>query len=223
VGYDAVLRRLADRHGYRVAEVGKLMRAARAAGGKLLEDDQVHLTQEGYRVMTRAVLDGLGFQDVPVPRELKVEPMPGLVREWKIRPIPEAGTPLTEDSVRALNPDAGWKSFTLPEQEPVAHWWMDQERRRGFAVALDKKIGPAKAYQGVATLDEKRARKAYVNTGGQLEAVWVNGRRVYKNAGWTGWHAGKERVPVELKPGRNTVVIETGGQFFLSLTEDNTW
>src|SRR5262245_867127 len=63
--YIAVLRRLAAKESYSVAEVHARMQEGR----ELLETDQVHLTFEGYRIMARAVLDGLGHKDVPVPAE----------------------------------------------------------------------------------------------------------------------------------------------------------
>ena len=133
------------------------MQAARQGGKNLLEDDQVHLSYDGYRVMTRAVLDGLGYKDVPVPAELKVKPMPGIIREWRLRAAPEKESPLTEKSVLDLKPDGAWKTYQLPETERAAHWWMDQERQRGFAVATDKLVGAAKGYQGVAYREEKGA------------------------------------------------------------------
>ncbi len=34
---------------------------------------------------------------------------------------------------------------------------------------------------------------------------------------------GKERIPAELKAGRNVSVIETGDAFFLSVTDDDQW
>jgi lysophospholipase L1-like esterase len=217
--FNAALRRVAGKYGARVAEVHRLLRAARAEGTAVLEEDQVHLTFAGYRVMARAVLDALGHKGVAVPKELKVALMPGVVRHWKVKAL---GKPLDEKAVRALKPDATWKALDLPRKGRVAHWWQDQERRRGFALGLDEVAGKARGYVGVATVEAK-AGKAFLNTGAQLSAVWLNGRRVYKSAGWTGWHAGKERVPVELKKGKNVLVIETGSAFFLSITADDDW
>jgi hypothetical protein len=65
--------------------------------------------------------------------------------------------------------------------------------------------------------------KVFFNTGAHLESIWLNGKRIYHNEAWTGWHAGKERVPAELREGRNTILIETGGEFFLSVTDDDSW
>ncbi len=220
--FNAVLRRLAAKSGCKVAEVFKGMSEARDAGKKVLEPDEVHLSYDGYLVMARAVLDGLGYKDVPLPKEFKVELLPGVVRDWQLRVLGDKET-LDEKTVAALKPDDFWKRVTLPETEAQAHWWMDQERKRGYAVSLAKLIGPGKGYVGVATIEAKEARQAWVNTGADLRSVWLNGKRIYKNEGWTGWHAGKERIAVPLQAGQNVLVIEAGGQFFLSVTENNDW
>jgi hypothetical protein len=199
------------------------MSAAREAGTKVLEPDEVHLSYEGYKVMARAVLDGNGFKDVALPKEFKVGLMPGVIGEWKLRPVGEKEAALDEKSAAAVKPDDSWKSYALPEQEAQEHWWMDQERKRGFAVSLVKKIGAGKSYLGVATIESAKPRTVYFNTGSDLRTVWLNGKRIYKNEGWTGWHAGKERIAAELLAGRNTIVIESGGQFFLSVTDTNDW
>ena len=54
--------------------------------------------------------------------------------------------------------------------------------------------------------------------------MWLNGEKVYDiKERWTGWHAGKERVPVELRAGENTLAIEALDGFFVSLTDDRDW
>jgi acyl-CoA thioesterase-1 len=192
--YIAILRKLAKQHGMRIAEVHQFMQEARKAGRMMNEPDEVHLSFDGYQVMTRAVLDGLGYKDVAVPKELKLTPMPGIIKEWRIRPTAEKEPPLDEKAVTAVAPDDAWKTVTLPEKEPVKHWWMDHERQRGLAVSLDKSVGKGKGYVGVATVDAEQPRAVFFNTGAQLQAVWLNGQRIYKNDGWTGWHPGKERI-----------------------------
>jgi lysophospholipase L1-like esterase len=205
--YIEILRRLASKEGYAVAEVHAGMAEARTAGRELLEPDQVHLTLEGYRVMARAVLDGLGHRGAPVPAEPAPEPMAGLVREWTIRALPE-GKPVP---------------LTLPQSAKAAHWWFDQERRRGFAIELDKSVGPGRRFAASAVLESAAARDVFFNTGAQLESITLNGRLLWKGEGWTGWHAGKERIAARLAPGRNTIEIESGAAFFLSVTEENNW
>ena len=88
---------------------------------------------------------------------------------------------------------------------------------------MEKLVGPGKSYLGVATIDAAKPRTVYFNTGAHLQTIWLNGKRIYKSEGWTGWHAGKERVPAELIAGKNTVIIETGSAFFLGVTDDNAW
>jgi len=206
-GYIEILRRIASKEGYAIAEVHDRMSEARAAGRELLEPDQVHLTFEGYRVMARAVLDALGRKELAVPDALVLEPMAGLLRDWKLRALPD-GEP---------------KTLTLPRPEPAAHWWFDQERRRGFAVELDKVAGPAKRFQATATIESKEARDVFFNTGADLSSIRLNGAPLWKSEGWSGWHAGKERIPARLAAGANAVEIECGASFFLSVTDGNNW
>jgi hypothetical protein len=205
--YIGILRRIATKEGYAVADVHLRMQEARTAGRELLEPDQVHLTFEGYRVMARAVLDAMGRTDLAVPDALAIEPMAGLIREWKIRALPD-GEP---------------KALTLPQAGSSAHWWMDQERRRGFAVELDKTAGAGKRFRSTATIDSKDARDVFFNTGADLAEVRLNGRLLWKSDGWTGWHAGKERIAARLSAGANAIEIESGGSFFLSVTDENNW
>jgi lysophospholipase L1-like esterase len=201
--YIEILRRLAARQAYAVAEVRSLMNG----GQGLLEPDQVHLTFEGYRVMARAVLDALGHKGIAVPAELNLAPMPGVVREWKIRALP----------------DGEMKTLTLPQSGKTAHWWFDQERARGFAVELDKALGPGKRFGASATMESKEPRDVYFNTGAELGSLSLNGKPLWKNEGWTGWHAGKERIAARLAAGTNTIEIEAGTSFFLSVTDENGW
>ena len=200
--YIAALRRLASAHGGAVAEVQARMQEARTEGRILLEPDEVHLTFEGYRVMARAVLDALGRTDAAVPAELAVEPMAGILHEWKIRALPDGES----------------RTLTLPQPGKASHWWIDQERRRGFAVELG-----GKRLAATASLESKEARDVYFNTGADLASIALNGMRIWKSDGWTGWHAGKERIAARLVAGTNTIEIESGGSFFLSVTDDNSW
>jgi len=223
--FNAALRALARREGYRVADVNDLMQKARAAGTEAMEEDHVHPNYQGHRIMARALLDALGYADVPVPAEMKVSLMPGIVREWKLRAVAGKATPLDDAAAAALQADATWTAYSLPETEAVANnWWLEQERKRGLAVTLEKALGKAPAYEGLAAIEAAQAKTAYLNTGAALQSVWLNGKRVYA-AGeeWKGWHPGRERMPVELRAGRNTLVIRTGNAFFLSITDDNTW
>ncbi|MCY3022452.1 MAG: SGNH/GDSL hydrolase family protein [Planctomycetota bacterium] len=216
--FNGALRRLAQREGYRLADVNALMQAARAAGTEVMEEDHVHPNYQGHRVMARAVLDALGYADVPVPKELKVAPLPGIVREWKVRAVQGKKEPPAEE------PAADWTAYSLPEKEPIANWWQDQERRRGLAMSLDRVLGKADRYRATAEFSTDKAKAACVNTGGLLQRVWLNGTLIYKATDeWRGWHPGRERIQADLVAGKNVITIETGPQFFLSITETNDW
>src|SRR5262249_23714710 len=175
----------------------------------------------GQRLRARALLDALGHADVPVPGELSVGRLPGVVKEWRVRIAPAGQSPLTERLVADLGPQGpGWTTWALPEKGPAPKWWLEQERKRGFVLTLDKGLGKAQVYQGVAHLHSEGAKQAFLYTGGQLGSIWLNGKRVYKNRGWTGWHPGSERLPVRLRAARNVLVVESGSEFFLSITPD---
>lgn len=222
VQYNAELRRLAQRFTCPVADAFTLEAAARAAGQQVLEEDSLHPNFAGHRLLARAILDAMGHPQVAVPVRYEPAPCPGVVGTWLLRALPDK-QPLTPAAVQGLAPDATWKKLELPEAEPQDNWWLDGERRRGFALSLKTRIGQAPRYVGVAEIAEPAARQAVLNTGAGLQAAWLNGERVYVNKDWHGWHAGRERLPVSLKAGRNVIVIEATDNFFLSLTPDADW
>lgn len=221
--YNAVLREMAAEFGYRIADVNTAMDQARRRGANLLSPDDVHLNAEGYRVLARTLLDAMGYEKVALVPELKLAPMPGIIAEWRMKALEGKPQPLDEKAAAALSPDETWVVYRLPETQPLDEWWPEQERQRGFAMSVQKLVGPGKGYIGMATIESAGPRTVFFNTGAQLQAIWLNGRKLYQSEGWTGWHAGKERIMAELRAGTNTVVIETSGQFFLSVTDRGDW
>lgn len=216
------IRQLGEGFGCPVAEVYEPFQQAVAAGVRTTEADDCHLNFNGYRIMTRALLDALGHAGVPVPLTQKLTPLPGLIQAWKIRARGVGEEPLTVETVAAVKPDARWIDYVLPEVEPIGHWWRDQERLRGVAMQAGIRLGKAEHVIGRAELDEPVARQAYLNTGSGLAAAWLNGEQVYRQ-GKAGWTLGRERIPVRLHAGRNLVIIEGGAEFFVSITEGPDW
>ena len=146
--------------------------------------------------------------------------LPGVIRRWKILRVTGDRPRLDGKSVAALEVDRAWDDYSLPEERPVANWWLDQERRRGVAVALQDSLGPAKSFLAVADLPSRAARSACINLGGAPASVWLNGKRLYGLGDPNrGWHPGAWRIPVRLQPGTNRLVVESGGRFFASVTE----
>ena len=230
--YVAVIRKVAADEGYPVAENNALMQAARREGRELMADDGIHPNYLGQGLMARAILDAMGHADVPLPKEFRPALFPGVVREWRMRlaPLDEQGKPqrLTEASVRQLRPDDSWKTYSLPDpvpaSKPPAEDWWEQERRNGFGLRVHEAVGKG-LVQAVAVLDSPQPREAFINTGVGISTVWLNGARLHEQGpAWTGFHAGKERLPVQLRRGRNEIAVEIDGpQFFLSVTGKLAW
>lgn len=223
-GYAAVMHKVAAQYGLAVAEVNQLMQQGKAAGDNLIEEDQVHPNFAGQRVIARAVLDALGYKDVPVPQVAKTALFAGVVQDWQMRVSPDK-QPLDDQRVLAVKPDHTWTALHLPEATVQTAPWLEIERQNGFALSLPQLIGKGASYQGVAVLKARKARTVFVNVGAQVNAVWLNGTSIYNRIEppWTGYHAGRARVQTALQKGNNTIIIETSEQFFLSVTDNNDW
>ncbi|HPD14452.1 MAG TPA: SGNH/GDSL hydrolase family protein [Planctomycetota bacterium] len=230
--YIEVIRKVAADEGYPVAENNTLMQAARREGRELMADDGIHPNYLGQSLIARSILDALGHHDVPLPREFRPALFPGVVREWKMRLAPldahQKPQRLTEAVVRQLAPDASWKTYHLPDpppaSQPSAEDWWEQVRRNGFGLRVHQVAGKG-LVQAVAAIECARARDAFVNTGIGIATVWLNGVKLHdQGTAWTGFHAGKERLPANLRRGRNEIVVEIDGpQFFLSVTDKLAW
>jgi acyl-CoA thioesterase I len=216
---NAIVRRLAAEEQLPLAEVFYPMEAARAKGADLWEDDGRHLNLEGYRIMSRAVLDAMDYSWILVPDKLECRLLPGTIADWKVLAVDDQVPSLSEERIATLQPDENWKDLKVPQEEPQQHWWREQERSRGFALSLRSRFG-GKRHIAFAEVTSE-ARSAYVNTGADIQAVWLNNKRLPLEP--HGWHAGNNRLPVELRAGKNTIIVECGDSFFLSITETNTW
>lgn len=226
--YNAWLRQFAAARHLKVARVNALFKRTRAEKGEasVMESDAVHPNWEGQRLIARAVLDALDCPGAGVPTILKLDVMPGILSPWKMR-VASAEKPLNAEAVQEIlragdeSPNA-WKKYALPEAAPQKDPWHEQERQRGFALSLEKLVGEGNRFEGLTFLTNPTdTPKAMVFTiGAQLQSVWLNGEQIYRHTKWRGWHAGREAVVANLKPGINSVIIETGSQFFLSVTEN---
>ena len=216
---NVIIRRIAAEDQLPLAEVFNRMEAARVNGVDLWEDDGRHLNFEGYRLMSRAVLDAMDYSWISVPDTLQCTLLPGTIAEWQILRVDDDAPFLTEERAASLQPDENWRDLKVPEEKPQQHWWREQERSRGFALSLNQRFGGTR-HIAIAEVTSE-ARTAFVNTGADIKAVWLNGKRLPVEP--RGWHAGNNRIPVELRAGKNTIIVESGNSFFLSITETNTW
>ena len=220
---DQILRALAKKYNCMICETKLPMINAFEQGIWLWEPDLAHWNFEGYQAATRGVLDALGYKNVAVPRASNIRVLPGLITTWQLRPFAADEANLTEETVTQLTPGEGWKTYTLPETQPRGGWWEDQCRVEGYAMNLAAALGQAKRYVGVATYRAETAGKAYVNTGAHLQTVWVNGKKIFQVGEWDGFHIGTHRIEVDVTAGDNTIVIETGAQFALTVTQSLLW
>ena len=217
--FDAVIRRLATEYGWTLADVQARMREALARGEQLNEPDGAHLNLAGYRAMSRAVLDALGYPEVALPETFCPPLLPGVVPLWKTRAL-RVGENL---DLASIQPDDSWGELRIPQVVPAASWWHDQERQRGVAVCLDKQFeGFGAGYVSVAEINEPAAREAWLCVGADMKAAWLNGEQVYVNTEPRGWYPGRVRIQVKLNEGANRLVVESGNAFFASIVQNRT-
>ncbi len=225
--FNMALRRHAREYGHRVADVDFLMERAAGQGAELLEEDGVHPNFAGHRIMAQALLNALDHTDVQVPERLLIEPSPGLIPRWLVKPIVD-GHPdspyVTELNVKSLRPDYRWQAVTLPESTPQEGWWYEQVRQEGFALSLTRQIAPAPRFLAAASLELATARTVWLNLGGYVRAIWIDDACAYQHDGvWRGFHAGRERLPIPLESGSHSILLEVGPQFFFSVTDRRLW
>ncbi len=204
--FEAIIRKVAAERGCRVAENRGLMRQAIRSGKTIMTEDGVHPNYAGQAIMARTILDALGCADIALPRTFEPRLFPCIIRQWKMRlaPLDGKGHPLrlTAATAAQLQPDASWKTYTLPDSSPAntpsAEEWTEQLRRNGFALRLQEQIGKG-CIQAVAEIDSPAERQAYLQIGIGASTVWLNGVKVHdQGEAWTGFHAGKERIAVQL-------------------------
>ncbi len=220
--YNEILRKAASAHNMKVGEVALSMGKAMAAGEVLNEPDGSHLSFAGYRAFVRGVLDGLGHPDVVVPEHAKLTAPGGLVHDWKILRQSD-DKPLTAEAVAALKIDDSWKPLTLPSTEAQASWFWEQEQQLGMALNLDKLAGDGNRFVGVATFKADADRDVVINVGCDLHTIWLNGERIYQSGSGAAFHIGRDHIPAQLKAGSNSIVIESGKMFHLTIDDIATW
>lgn len=226
--FNAILRRLALERGLRVADYEAQFRRASSYGPPLVVENGIFPTHAGHREMAVALLRAMGFDKARLEGTLQTGLLPGVITQWKILQRPDEH-PLEAAAVARLLPDEFWTSLELPQQDALSRRLPEQtwtityrDRARGFATHL---LRPeSKSLVGAAILENAHPREVVFNTGALLRRIWLNGEKIFDNGGrWSGWHAGKERIPARLKAGSNTILIEAKDSFFLSITDRADW
>lgn len=226
--YNAYLRRLADERGYRLADVEQQFQLAGKSNVRLLAGNGRWPTFEGHRQIARAILTAWGYPDAEVANTLELSLLPGVVTQWRYR-FKRSAQPLEAEEVARLRAVASWQSLSLPQSGDKfarrladrSHSITYRDRMRGFATNLFRK--GSEGIEAIAAVESDQDRTAFLNTGATLQTVWLNGEKVFEGRRWTGWHAGKQRIPVQLRAGENKIVIEADTSFFVSITDEHDW
>ena len=218
--YVEIVKAVGSRCNIPVSQAHEALVSLVAAGETVLGDDGIHPNFAGHRGIARAMGEALGYGTLAMARdidELQPQLMPGIVTHWRM-------CSWTDEGISRSCGNRG-TALVLPLSDIQSNAWFEQERRRGFALDLPRVLHQdAAQFLGVATIHRDRAGLAFVNTGAGLQQVWLNGVSIWSsNDAWTGWHAGKERIPVTIPAGESMLSIRCRDSFFLSVTDDNKW
>jgi hypothetical protein len=227
-GYNTFLRTLAKNRNFRLVDVDARFQVVQASEPELLANNGRWPSFDGHRQIAIALLNSLGYSDYEVPTRLNQLPMfPGVIKQWKYRFKPK-DEKLTESSIHDIVIDENWTELNIPQKSDKfarrlaekSHSPHYRDRDRGFATNLHRRDSNLEA---VAFIESETDRTAYLNIGANLHSAWVNDEQVHDHIGWGGWHAGKRRIPIQLKKGMNKIVIEAHSNFFLSITDEIDW
>jgi len=157
---NAYLKEEAAKYGFVFADIFDPFLEGVKAGQPLTGPDNIHLTEEGYRVYVTAVLKVVAPK-VPIAATWKPELEPGTISSWKV----------TSDNGQTLN-------VTVPESGSTGFWWTDQERQRGFVLKLRDRIPSSRSFTATATLHVDKAGLYSLKVGGQVSGLAVDGKEV---------------------------------------------
>ena len=221
--FRSVLRNLAQDRGLRVAEVAQAMQQSRAEGKSQWGSDGIHLDFEGYRALVRAVLDGLGFTDIPVPAAARMEPAPGLLTDWEIRQIGPDETPADAAEVEGVA-YGDWQPLKLSQNEINPDWYWDLVREMGVATRLDEMYG-GENFMVRTHFSIEHAQALYINA--IADNIWLReGNDVWNpvvslDETPRGWHPAP-RAQVDFEPGDYALLLTCKKHFFVSLTANDS-
>ncbi|MCH2208609.1 MAG: hypothetical protein MK132_22445 [Lentisphaerales bacterium] len=228
--YNKVVRELARTRGYRLAEADSIYNELekRGAHTKLVNFGETFISYEGSKVMAKAVLQSFGFPQLQVPEKLRLRTAKGLVKNWQYFKYTAKRDP-TPDLMNLG--ERNWQQMSLPLSQLSSadkkallpyQGYQFQARSLGVSVGLNHHWQKTIAK---STVHSEAERKAFLNIGGDVKEVYLNGQRVGEFQGIyaNGRHIGLYRLPVDLKKGENSIIIKSGISFFVSITDTKDW
>lgn len=232
--YNRTLRQIAAEGSYPLAEADVIYNLYKNSetAGQLVDNDEKYSTFEGYRVIARSILNSFGYNNLRVPKKLRYKMLPGVIREWYSTDAILRSDQLTQEEIANMNYKS-WDKIYLPqpahdkisERLLIPHQtYPIQARSLGAAMSITKDW--RNKTRAVAEIFSENESKMFINLGEDIKAVWVNGKQVQKEflgIYIDGRHPGFYRLPITLKKGLNTIIIEAYNSFFVSLTNSIDW
>jgi lysophospholipase L1-like esterase len=181
--------------------------ASNHAIATLLAADGIHPNKWGQALIARAFLDALG-DATPLAEKFRYRAYPGLIEKWRV---------VTAD---------GEVDYTVPEpaNDPAedTEEWKAQTRLNGFATRLEEQFGRGRRrVKGV--LPASAGETVWLQLGGGIKSLSLNGQPLPLRTDWAGYHAGYQRLPVELHAGDNQLEAEIEGMFLILATPEKVW
>ena len=214
---DAIKAVAADRKACVIDAHGEFAKQI-AAGKDMLAGDGIHHGKDGFAGMARAVLDGLGIEDVAV--DTTIVRCPNIVGPW------EMSAPLAADAktIATLDPNAAadWKAYDANAAAAALPWHDAPFAQRGAVMpfAVEKPAKPAAAFAR-CTYKSAKVAKAQLQLGGSPPlVVWLNGKEVWRSAKPHGYHANADRVAIDLAAGDNTIIVLTNYMAFVAIAPE---
>ena len=232
--YNRTLRQLAAEGNFPLAEadvIYDLYKNSETAS-QLVDNDEKYSTFEGYRVIARSILNSFGYNNLAVPKKLRYKMLPGVIREWYATDSILKSDDLTQEEIANLNYKS-WDKIHLPQpaQDKISarlliphQTYPIQARSLGAAMSITRDY--RNKTRAVAEVFSENGSKKFINLGEDIKAVWVNGEALKKEflgIYIDGRHPGFYRLPITLKKGLNTIIIEANNSFFVSLTNNIDW
>ena len=230
--YKKVLLRIAGERSYLLSRADYIWEEYRKAGkvDTLAQSKGIRQTFTGHQVFCRSILDVFGYNAVDVPTRLRLKPLPGIISKWKWTEY-ESPEKLNPALISKIN-TSGWKSIELPLPADKGYTakfinsymlYETQAKKLGFALEMSGVY--SNTIRAHTEFDSEGGAK-FLNIGGGVKEIWLNGELIkdgLTNMFIDGRHPGGRRYAVELKPGKNTIVLDCTMNFFVSFTDDNLW
>ncbi|MCM8526093.1 MAG: hypothetical protein NE327_06225 [Lentisphaeraceae bacterium] len=230
--YKKVLLRIAQERKYPIARADHIWEEYRKQGKTYLlaQPKGIRVTYTGHQVFARSVLDVFGYNGLEVPFKLRLEPLPGILTDWHWT---EYETPKKLNPGLISNLDtSGWIPLQLPMPVDKGHtsrfvnpYMLYEYQAKSLGFGLEMSGVYSNTIRAVSHFDADGGRKV-LNIGGGVKEIWLNGELIkggLTNMFKDGRHPGGRRYEVNLKPGKNTIVLDCTMNFFVSLTDDDQW